>query len=104
LLHLVQWWRFHSRAIPSFVSSLLAPAQVPRDQLHLSATLDGFVWSCMAAVGSAAGGVAVSKLGEPPLLQWNRVSPAELNRLALLQVEISIHGARQGVTGPAQCK
>jgi len=42
---------------------------VPRDQLHLSATLDGFVWSCMAAVGSAAGGVAVSKLGEPPLLR-----------------------------------
>lgn len=38
-------------------------AQVPRDQLHLSATLDGFTWSCMAALGSALGGFAVSQLG-----------------------------------------
>ena len=41
----------------------VTPLLVPRDQLPLSATLDAFGWSLMAAVGASIGGLAVSSLG-----------------------------------------
>ena len=41
----------------------LIPLLVPREDLPLSATLDAFGWSLMAAVGASVGGLAVSWLG-----------------------------------------
>ena len=41
----------------------LIPLLVPHEDLPLSATLDAFGWSLMAAVGASVGGLAVSWLG-----------------------------------------
>ena len=41
----------------------LTPLLVPHEDLPLSATLDAFGWSLMAAVGASIGGLAVSWLG-----------------------------------------
>jgi hypothetical protein len=41
----------------------LIPLLVPREDLPLSATLDAFGWSLMAAIGASVGGLAVSWLG-----------------------------------------
>ena len=41
----------------------LTPLLVPHEDLPLSATLDAFGWSLMAALGASVGGLAVSWLG-----------------------------------------
>ena len=83
------------------------PPQVPRDRLHLAATLDGFAWSVCAAFGSAAGGIAVSKLGAPnckavleiqsvvreQLATWDTFFCAEsLLHAACSRTELQLHG------------
>ena len=50
----------------------LTPLLVPHEDLPLSATLDAFGWSLMAALGASIGGIAVSWLGAQPGPFYNR--------------------------------